>query len=222
MVRCHARSFLSVITCVLLHVVGTGAARAQSADASEKATTFPPLPLSFAVAEVDGVPVADRAWLEDRVRFSNRIFGKHGIGFRIVRHVPLDARHARLETRRDRHALGAKMHDEVINCFVVASLRDVDDPSRYRRGVHWRPRGYPGKHLLILSKIGGEGVLTHELGHFFGNRQHSDVVGNVMSYKWGNREPFFDKAQARRIHRFTRRFLATGELLPADEIGPLP
>ena len=192
---------------------------AENQHAGAQGTAVRLFPISFAVAEVDGAGVVDEAWLQNRVEHSNRIFGQHGIGFRLVEQRALDGRHARLETRRDRHALGGKMRADVINCFVVASLRDVDDPSRYRRGVHWRPRGYPGKHLLILSKIAGEGVLTHELGHFFGNREHSQVVGNVMSYKWGKREPFFDKAQARRIHRFAKRFLTTGEILPAEKIG---
>jgi hypothetical protein len=110
----------------------------------------------------------------------------------------------------------------VINCFVVASLRDVDDPSRYRRGVHWRPRGGPaGRHVVILSSIAGPTVLAHELGHFFGIRRHSAVAGNVMSYAHGTGGPVFDDRQARTVTAFARRFLATRELLPASAmLGP--
>ncbi len=130
--------------------------------------------------------------------------------------------HARLENRRDRHALGRRQHPQRIDVFVVRSLRDVDEPERMRQGVHWRPRGdeFDARaHFVIVSSIAGPTVLAHELGHYFGNG-HSDVPGNIMSYERGDVPPFFDDAQRARIRFSLRRFLAREELVPADGISP--
>jgi hypothetical protein len=176
-------------------------------------TTFP---ISFAVAEVDGAPVVSREWLEQQVSSANEIFRLSSVQFTLERIRPLDAAHARLEDRADRHALGAFVERSAINCFIVASLRDVDDPSLYRRGVHWRARGHgPNKHFVIVSAVSGPTVLAHELGHFFGN-PHSATTGNIMSYDRGEVPPFFDEAQNRRIATFARRFLRTRELVAVD------
>ena len=205
------RGFPAALVAALAILSGP-AAQAQPADGTPE--PFPALPLAFAVATVDGERVVDDAWLAERQAWAERIFEPAGLSFERRSVRDLDGEHARLETRRDRHALGDHMRDEVINVFVVASLRDVDDPSRYRQGVHWRPAGHPGKHLVILSATAGPTVLAHELGHFFGNRRHPDTAGNIMSYSRGEGVPFFDATQIRRIRRFTRRFLRTGELVP--------
>ena len=182
---------------------------ASTASAQEPCGAFP---IRFAVAHVDGEPVVDEAWLATRLGWANRIFEGAGVRFENARVEALDAEHAALENRRDRHALGALLAQGVINVFVVASLRDVDDPSRMRQGVHWRPRGHPGAHLVIVSQSGGETVLAHELGHFFGNRQHSETPGNIMSYDRGDGAPFFDDGQIAVIRRFARRFARTREI----------
>lgn len=189
-----------------------------SAQQAEDAEEFPTLPLSFAVASVDGKPVVDEAWLDDQVQWVNRIFEKPGLSFSRTAVHELPEAHTRMETRRDRHRLGRQLRDDVINCFIVESLRDVDDPSRYRMGVHWRPAGMPGRHFVIVSSIARPTVLAHELGHFFGNRVHPDTPGNIMSYNRGSAVPFFDDDQSRRIQRFSRRFLRSGELSPASEL----
>jgi len=192
------------VLCVALAWAGPAAAQ----------EPFPTLPLRVSVAEVDGTRVVDDAWIAERVHWANRIFEPAGVSVEVHEIVALDERHARLESRAHRHALGGRMADDVINVFVVASLRDVDDPTRLRMGVHWRPRGFPGAHLVIVSQTAGETVLAHELGHFFGNRQHSETPGNIMSYDRGDGAPFFDEAQIDIIRRFARRFLRTGELRP--------
>lgn len=189
-----------------------------SVPAPAQPPSIPTLPLSITVAAHEGAPVVSEAWIDEQVANANTLFGPHGVSFRVVRRERMDARHARLETRRDRHALGALLHRGVIDCFLVLSLRDVDDPSRYRQGVHWRPRGddVPARaHLVIVSSIAGPNVLAHELGHYFGNG-HSDVPGNIMSYARGDGPPFFDDTQARRIRFEARRFLRRGELAPAE------
>lgn len=198
---------------LLLAAAGAGA---QPGPDRREQQALAPLPLSIAVATVDGERVVDDAWLRERTRWANRIFEPAGLSFARDSVRDLDPEHARLDTRRDRHALGDEMRDDVINVFVVGSLRDVDDPSRFRQGVHWRPAGHPGKHLVILSASAGPTVLAHELGHFFGNRRHPETAGNIMSYNRGDGVPFFDDGQIRRIRRFNRRFLRSGELVAAS------
>jgi hypothetical protein len=185
---------------------------------SQPSPRLPTLPLTVTVADGDdGRPVVDRAWLATQVDQANALFRPHGVTFRVTERHRMGREHARLETRQDRHALGALLHAQTIDCFFVASLRDVDEPDRYRQGVHWRPRGpaYPRTaHFVVVSAIAGPTVLAHELGHYFGNG-HSDVPGNIMSYDRGDGPPFFDDAQARRIRATARRFLDAGELVAA-------
>lgn len=171
------------------------------------------LPLSIAIATLDGQPVVSSTWLDEEVGNANRLFLAHGICFRVVRTRSLDPEQAppALETRADRHSLGRLLEDWVINVFVVGSLRDVDDPSLLRMGVHWRPRGRPGKHFVILSADAMPTTLAHELGHFFGN-PHTRTAGNLMSYLGRGPGSTFDERQGRRIRSHARRFLRTGEL----------
>ncbi len=188
--------------------------RDAAAERAAATTRFPTFPLSLAVAQLDGTDVVEQAWLDDQVAWANRIFGKHGVTFAVQRRVSLADQHTKLETRADRHALGAELQAGVINCFVVGAMRDVDDPTQWRRGVHWRPRGHREKHFVVITSIAGPRVLAHELGHFFGNRPHSKTPGNIMSYTGADVEPFFDERQVAKIHRAARRFLITKELLP--------
>jgi hypothetical protein len=182
---------------------------------------FPTLPLWITVAHDDqGRPVVSDAWIESQLAHADELFSPHGVTFRAVGRARMGAEHARLETRRDRHGLGPLIHAQAIDWFVVESLRDVDEPSRYRQGVHWRPLGTApeGAHFVITSSIAGEHVLAHELGHYFGN-DHSDVPGNIMSYERGDGPPFFDEEQSRRIRASARRFLSRGELVPAGPVS---
>ncbi len=209
----------------LLH---TGVALAFSVGASAHAVAataqppaadpLPTLRIRAAVAEESGTAVVDRAWLDAQVEMAGRIFAAAGVSFVLDDVRVLDEGHARIETRADRHALGAEMRDDVINWFVVRSLRDVDDPSLHRMGVHWRPAGRPGKHFVIVAANAAPDVLAHELGHFFGN-PHSATPGNVMSYTRDREHAiaFFDPAQIVRIRRFARRFLRSRQLVPVAE-----
>jgi hypothetical protein len=180
------------------------------------APPLPPLGLRLAVAVVGDAPVANRPWLDEQVARAQRIFAPAGVRFRLVKAEPISDVPAEVHTRADRHGLRDLVAPEVINAFVVARLRDVDEPSRFRQGVHWRPPPRPGPHYVILSVEAGPDVLAHELGHFFGNHGHSDTPGNIMSYTRGDVPPFFDDTQIRRIRRHVRRFLHTGELTPVQ------
>ena len=181
-------------------------------------TALPPLPLAITVAQLEGQPVVSEPWITEQVARANTIFNPHGVSFVVAGQHEMPDANARLENRRDRHALGRRQHDEQIDVFFVASLRDVDEPERMRQGVHWRPRGDefdPRAHFVIVSSVAGPTVLAHELGHFFGNG-HSSVPGNIMSYERGDVPPFFDDTQVARIRFSARRFLRRGELVGVE------
>ena len=171
-------------------------------------------PVVVSIAAEDGVPVVDASWVEAELAMANTIFAPSGVSFVLRDTRPLDPRFAHLETRADRHALGEELVPSVINVFVVGSLRDVDDPSLMRRGVHWRPAGIPGAHFVIVSSVAGPDVMAHELGHFFGN-PHSDTPNDVMSYlRDGTVTAFFETQEIGRIRRSARRFLTRAEIVP--------
>ncbi|MFK7989326.1 MAG: hypothetical protein AB8I08_25130 [Sandaracinaceae bacterium] len=182
--------------------------------------SFPTLPVHVTVATHEDAPAVSEAWIRRQLRNANRLFNQHGVRFQLTDVAAMPERHARLENRRDRHALGAMLEDGRIDWFIVHSLRDVDEPERFRQGVHWRPRGEgyaPRAHLVITSSIAGEHVLAHELGHYFGNG-HSDVPGNIMSYERGEGPPFFDETQVQRVRFSLRRFLRRGEIVGLPEV----
>lgn len=179
------------------------------------------VPVRFVVAhEASGAPVRDAAWLDTQVRWANRVFAPSGIQFEPLSERSLATEHAHLESRRDRHALARHVEAGLINVFVVGSMRDVDDPTQMRRGVHWRSVGRPDRHYLVLTSIGPPTTLAHELGHYFGNRRHRWVDGNIMSYRHGP-DPRFDPDQLRRVVRTAREELRRRLIYPTDEFARL-
>lgn len=174
------------------------------------------IPIIFHVAELEGEPVAPASFIDAQLAAANTIYRPLGIELVERERVALAAAHAEMVTRADRDALVRYVRKGAIHCFIVAKLMDVDEPGRERRGVHWRPRPSPRQSLLIVSQISGPYLLAHELGHMFGNREHSDVPGNLMSYKRAEGPPFLDEAQRRRIR------LTLADLLKAGRLVPLP
>jgi hypothetical protein len=170
------------------------------------------LPIVVHVASSDGHPVADAQFIADRIARANEIYAAYALRFAVIRQLPLDAKYLHIETRADRDALGAEIGHGAIDCFVVESLRDVDEPERMRRGVHWHSRTHAGAHFLILSILGGVDVLAHELGHFLGNAEHSDTPGNLMSYQHTEVLPFLDADQLVRLRATLRGYLRRGYL----------
>jgi len=175
--------------------------------------------LRFVVAEAEGERVVSDAWIARHVQRANELFEPAQISFVTASLEGEPEMRADLVTRAHRHQLSPSTEREVINVFVVRSMADVDVQGEFIRGVHWRSRrgcdGEEGcqRHYCILSSIAGSYTLAHELGHFFGN-PHSPTPGNIMSYTRAEGPPFFDAGQLRRIARFRRRFLESGELLP--------
>jgi hypothetical protein len=156
--------------------------------------------------------VVPEGFVTERVARTNEIFARYGVSFVVEKTVVLPAKHAALETRADRDALGAYAERGAIDCFVVGSLRDVDDPRELRRGVHWRSQTHEGMRYVIISSSSGPNVLAHELGHYLGNHAHSEVAGNLMSYTAGEGLPVLDAKQQKRLTRTVRELLKSGAL----------
>lgn len=172
------------------------------------------LPIAFHVARTKGVPVADEAFLESELEHANTIYRDLGVELVRVSTTKLAERHARIVERRDRDALGPQLQSGVINVFIVGCLMDVDEPGRERRGVHWRVRGNRQRHFVIVSAISGPYVMAHELGHFLGNPEHSDVPGNLMSYQQTGEVPVLNATQREHVARTVASLFASGELRP--------
>ncbi|WP_437999110.1 hypothetical protein WMF26_03290 [Sorangium sp. So ce185] len=176
---------------------------------------LPAFPLSIAVAEeAAGQPVRDDAWIDAQIAEAIRLFEPAGVALRKVGSRALAPRFSRLETRADRDALAAAIEARRINVMVVASLRDVDDPRRFRMGVHWRNRATPERRCVIVAANARPTVLAHELGHFFG-LGHSGVDDNVMSYTRTGAPVSFDPAQIEKIRSAARGYAASKAFEPA-------
>lgn len=170
------------------------------------------VPIFVHMARENDRNVASDAFVARQVARANQIFGAYGVSFDVVG-VDHPAMLARMESRAHRNGLAVHVAPGVLHCFIVAALLDVDEPGRVRRGVHWHAYDhFAGRHYVILSAIAEPDVLAHELGHFLGNPRHSDVPGNLMSYKRTETLPFLDGAQQRRLQRTLRTYLNTGEL----------
>lgn len=193
--------------------------------ADEAKASGPPwrLPIVFHIVERDGAPVAPPSFIAEQLAAARSIYAPLGIELVDRRHQTLGAQHAEMLTRADRDALLPYVRRGEIHCFIVAKLMDVDEPGRERRGVHWRPRPAPDRSFLIVSQISKPYVLAHELGHWFGNREHSPVPGNLMSYTRTEQPPFLDAHQIRRVERTLAAMLESGKLValpPAPPAAP--
>lgn len=174
----------------------------------------PTFPIAISIATKEGVRAADDAWIASQIEAANELFGPIGIHFRWQLEKEIPAAHFEMHSRADRDGLASHVEKNVIDVFVVSELEDVDEPGRMRKGVAWTNKT-AGKRYLILSASAPRGVLTHELGHFFGNA-HTDVPDNLMSY---SRTPsgtvFLNEPQIARSREFAARFLSSGRLYDA-------
>lgn len=214
---------LAVLCAITAGVHPDAAARAQAAARQPVVVGLHAHVARLENADGGQQPVQSDASVAVQVAKANEIFDPYGVAFRVVQTVPLGPRHARMETRRDRDALGAMVNPGVIDVFFVASLRDVDEPARMRHGVHWRSRAHPPAHYVIVAQSAFAEVLAHELGHFLGNRRHSRTPGNLMSYTRRPVLPFLDAGQRAKLEQALAHYLDSGELraLPPDP-GPTP
>ncbi|HTV19948.1 MAG TPA: hypothetical protein VMG12_14785 [Polyangiaceae bacterium] len=181
------------------------------------------LPIVFHIAQQEGQPVAPASFIAEQLAAANSIYVPLGIELVAREMLPLGAEHAEMNTRADRDALARYVRKGAIHCFIVAKLMDVDEAGRERRGVHWHPRPAPRNSFLIVSRISKPYVLAHELGHMFGNPQHSTVPGNLMSYTRTEAPPFLDAEQIRRVRRTVAALLKEGAIVAlAREAAPAP
>jgi hypothetical protein len=176
------------------------------------------MPLRIVVAHVDGKATVDEPWIAQQVAEAQRLLKPHGVRVEPWSRATLPAKHARLETADDRDALHQFVAPKVINVFVVASLRDIDDSSRMRMGVRWRLRRDLRKDYVIVSSRAIPTVLCHELGHYFGNG-HSGVVNNIMSYRRDDPDKVaFDSRQGTRMRSVARRLLRTKKVWSVEAL----
>lgn len=168
------------------------------------------LPIVFRVAE-DIAPVVGPRWIDEQLRWANRVFAPTGMRFQVLEVVAMPEKYRDVDTIYARNRLERFVRGGVVNCFVVGRLRDIHDPTQMRRGVHWQVSGVSPKHYVILSKTGPPTTLAHELGHYFGIPEHSSVAGNIMSYVHGD-HPAFDSEQTERVRRAAFEDLRMGRL----------
>ncbi len=189
------------------------------ADAPPDESTSPTFGLSFAIARENGERIVDDAWIHAQIEDANHFFAPLGTKVRWLLEKELAAPHGEMHSRADRHALTPLMERGVIDVFVVRELEDVDEPGRRRMGVCWTGKwgGLQGQRFIILSRTARRGVLAHELGHFFGNHQHSTVVNNLMSYSRDGGTVFLDDRQIATIRSLSSTFLSTKRLI---DVGP--
>lgn len=135
------------------------------------------------VVTADG-PVQTVAWVSEQVAAANQRFREIDVNFEVVAADALPAADLEIDNRAERDALGdPRFTRGVAHVFVVGRLADVDAPADAPaeiRGVHWRFRKDRARRWVILSKIAGSLVLSHELGHFFG-LPHSTYDISVMN-----------------------------------------
>jgi hypothetical protein len=198
-------------------VAATGLVGGDAFAGKKKPKPLPPLSLNIAVAELDGKPVVTKKWVERQIAEAQRLMKPHRVNVGLVRWRDLDEKWAKLETADDRDALASELEPKAINAFIVESLRDIDKPDRFIRGVRWRNRKNLRKDYVIVSSIAGPFTLCHELGHFLGNG-HSYVVNNVMSYKHEDYDEIrFDDRQGAKMRLVARRLLRAKKVLSVDD-----
>ncbi|MFO0592227.1 MAG: hypothetical protein U0441_32080 [Polyangiaceae bacterium] len=199
--------------------IALGASWSSVAEAAEPAIpagvkpVAPPLPLSIAIAAANGKTAQTEAWVDAQIEAAQGLYNPFGVSFRKAETRRLAPAFMRLETRGDRDGLAAHLQPGRLNVFVVASLRDVDDPSLYRMGVHWAPNGDLKRQYVIVSGAARKTTLAHEIGHYF-TLQHTQVVDNLMSYSRNGGTVFLNAKQKADVTTSVRTHVARKLLVP--------
>lgn len=176
------------------------------------------------VATADG-PVQTVEWVREQVEQADRHFSLIDTNLEVIAVDTVPASELEIDTRDERDALG---HDRftrgVVHVFVVGRLADVDVEGQEIRGVHWRERADRTRRWVILSKIAGSLVLSHELGHFFGlphSTHDISLMNKTVRLTPLVTELTFAEPEVLRMRKHRDRMLASKMLLqraakPAD------
>ncbi len=189
---------------------------------------LPSLPIRPRIAVVSSTgtepkskPIVDAAFVAEQLENAQRLFGAFGVGFALDDARDLDAKHLALETRSDRDALAVWLDSTAINVFFVESLRDVDNPDRYRMGVTWRKLTDLKKKYIVVASSARPTTMAHELGHYFG-LDHTSVKNNLMSYDRDGGTVFLDQKQGAIIRTRADYFYGSKELVPREPKSEAP
>ncbi len=170
---------------LLVLAAGVRDAAADEAEVQALARKAPPcdrarahcVGLKLHVAVEDAGPVASADWIARQLAYANRHFAAIDVAFQIEAMGALPETAARIEDAPERTSLARRVAGTVIDVFVTAQLDDIDKKGEIIYGVAW-PAG--GKKLVILSTMGWERTLAHELGHVFG-LPHSKYAISIMN-----------------------------------------
>ena len=170
------------------------------------------LAISIAMDSSGAARIADDAWVNEQISNANELFGPLGVKFRWTIETTLPEPHGEMHSRTDRDVLTKRLESRAINVFIVRDLEDVDEPGRFRMGVTWTSR-IDQKRYIVVARSARPSVLAHELGHLFGNQQHSTVANNLMSYSRDGGTIFLDDRQKANITSVAERFLSERTLV---------
>jgi len=169
-----------------------------------------PVELAVHVAEVDGAPIADAAWIDAQVEAAVGHFEPAGVTL-TWRDAGTPAPVVDVLAVDDRDALAAAAGDrDVVHVFVVSRLADKDVEGHWLNGVHWRYGGddddLRGRRYVILAReTRWSSTLAHELGHFFGLSHTTNADGLMTSGPdRGDGPPTLDRKQRKRIRARAR------------------
>jgi hypothetical protein len=126
----------------------------------------------------DGTMVVTPDWFAAQLAMANRQFAVLDTSFQVTEIEFLDASAARIDDREERTSLAKYMRGTVIDVFLTGYLADIDKPDAFIRGVTWHTKN--DGRLIILSAMGADRTLAHELGHFFG-LPHSRYAISIMN-----------------------------------------
>src|SRR5260221_7834799 len=92
--------------------------------------------ITFFVTNDEARAVAEDAWMDAQLMAAQSLYAPIGVDLAVAAKRPLPTAATRLVTRADRDTFAPSIERGVVNVFVVASLKDVDEEDRFRQGAH--------------------------------------------------------------------------------------